>query len=350
MIMMERTTSDEEAFQDSRTKLMGMLGGFWITQLLHVAANLGIADLLKNGPQSTEQLSIECNAHPQALYRLLRTLASIGVFEEDENSNFRLTPLAKPLVSDVPGSVRPLALWGGSKWSWRTWADLGYSVNTGLPAFEHIYGMGQFDYQAQNPEMDDLFNDVMTVFTYNDQNELNDAYDFAGSETVVDVGGGKGALIAAVLRANPNMRGLLFDLPAVVETAKDALNGYGVADRCQLVAGSFFEEIPTGGDVYILKHIIHDWNDETSIQILKKCREAMKSDSRLLIVERQIPLGNNEGFPAKLFDIAMLIFLHGKERTVSEYQALLTASGLRFTRVIETGSSMDTAIIESVVS
>ncbi len=319
-----------------RDALTQLLLGYRYSISIYVAAKLGIANLLKDGPSSCDELARACGASPGALYRMLRVLASAGVFAEDEQGRFTLTPSAGLLQSGVPGSMRAWAILNGELW-WRPWAELLYSVKTGKPAFNHIYGMGQFEYLAQNSGIAEIFNGTMASLTALAATALISAYDFSEIKTIVDVGGGNGALVAAMLKATPSMRGVLFDLPSVIEEARRVIEAEGVAGRCELVAGNFFKSVPSGGDAYILKYILHDWDDEHAITILKNCHSAMRERERLLVVEQLIPPGNEPSM-TKLLDLNMLVLLTGRERTEAEYRALFASAGFRMTRVIPTQS------------
>jgi hypothetical protein len=330
---------------DSPKTLMGrMVGGYRATQMVYVAAKLGIADLLVAGPRSAQELALATGAHAPSLYRLLRTLSSLGVFAEDESERFALTPLAQLIRSDTRDSLRPFVLSYGEPWWWESWGNLLHSVQTGETAFDHLHGMGFFDYLEQDPEAAEIFNANMTAMTGLEAQGIVAAYDFDGIETLVDIGGGHGELLTGILRAHPGMRGVLFDQPRVIEGAKDHLDRL-IADRCELVAGSFFESIPDTGDAYILKDIIHDWDDESALRILRNCHSAIAGRARLLLIERVIPPGN-EAAAGKMVDINMLVLTGGSERTDEEYRRLLEAAGFELSRIVPTRSG--TSVIESL--
>jgi hypothetical protein len=309
--------------------------GFRATQLVYIAAKLGLADLLESGPQQAAALAAALGAHPRALYRLLRALASLGLFAETPDGRFELTPLADLLRSDVPGSVRPLALLYGDPWVWSAYGEALYSVMTGLPAFERAHGQMLFDYLQRHPQAAATFDRGMTAYSEQEAAAVLGAYHFPDTAVVIDVGGGAGALLASILSAYPRARGVLFEQSSVIDRARDVIARAGVSDRCILEAGSFFERVPAGGDVYLLKSILHNWDDARSVAILGHCRSVMRPDSKLLIVERVVPEGN-EPSEAKLFDINMLVMLGGLERTPSEYRAILGDAGFELTRVVPT--------------
>jgi ubiquinone/menaquinone biosynthesis C-methylase UbiE len=307
-----------------------------LSAALYVAAKLGIAVLLADGAKGSEDLAQATGTHPHSLYRVLRLLASQGVFAEVESRRFALTPLATLLRADVPGSLRALAIRTGGL-DWRPWGALLHSVRTGTPAFDHVYGMSLFAYLAQDAEAAQVFNDTMTMFTQRNTAAVVGAYDFSAVGTIVDVGGGHGALMAAILEASPRTRGILVDLPAVIEGARRQITARGLHPRCELVAGDFFESVPVGGDAYILKWIIHDWDDERAITILRNCHRAMVPGGRLLLVEALIPFDNEPHF-GKSADVTMLAFTGGMERTEAEYRVLLDSAGFVLTRIIPTDS------------
>lgn len=326
-------------------QMLQMLNGLLITQLIYVAATLGIADLLKDGPKSSDELARLVEAHPRALYRVLRALASIGIFAENEKGRFELTPLAALLQEGVPGSLRSYAMMRGETWYWQPFGELLHSVKTGQTAFAHVHGMGHFDYFDQNAEAAVLFNEAMTNLTKPHTAAVVAAYDFSAITRIVDVGGGRGALLATILKVYPHTRGALFDLPAVIEDARDSSEMEDLADRCDFISGDFFGSVPGGADAYILKSVIHDWDDDRAVAILRNCRNAMTSEAKLLLVEREVASGN-EPSPAKLVDITMLTIAGGLERTAVEYEALLNEAGLELTKIIPTPHKM--IIIEAV--
>jgi hypothetical protein len=325
--------------------LLHMIHGSKITQLLSVVAKLGIADLLRDGPKHSEELAQAVGAHPRTLYRVLRALASLGVFAEDQAQCFHLTPLANLLRAEVPESLRALAIVYGEEWIWHAEGALLYSVRTGKAAFHHVHGMSPFDYYRQHAEAAAGFNAAMTSVSGHEFAAIIAAYDFAGMATIVDVGGGHGALLAEILKTYPHMRGILFDLPAVVESAQPLLEAAGITARCTRVAGDFFQTLPGGGDAYILKRVIHDWDDAPAAAMLTQCRRAMPAHSRLLLMERVIPPGNAPSL-GKLGDITMLLHYGGLERTEAEYRGLLEVAGFTLVRIIPTQAPL--SIIEGV--
>jgi hypothetical protein len=326
--------------------LLQMVTGYWVAQSIYAAAKLGIADLLTTGARSFEELASTTAANPQALFRLLRALASVGIFAETEPGWFTLTPLAEFLRSDVPGSLRDVSIMMGDPEHYSSWGNIMHSLMTGKSAFEDLYLMNAFQYFSQNPLPAAIFDRAMTSFSSMENDAVVGAYDFAAMSHIVDVAGGHGSLLTTILQANPHTEGTLFDQPDVIARAKSAIAQHPVSDRCQLVSGSFFESVPAEADAYLLKHIIHDWDDERSIAILKACHQAMTASSKLLIIEAVIPPGNVPSV-GKLLDINMLVMCPGgKERTEAEYQQLFAAAGFKLTRVIPTNSVV--SIVEGI--
>lgn len=311
-----------------------MLTGYWSTQCLYVAAKLGIADLLITGPRTAEELAVVTSTHAPSLYRLLRGLASLGVFAEVEGKKFTLTPLAECLRSDSPSSQRALAIMSGEE-HYKAWGELLYSVQTGKTAFDMLYGMPVFDFLSKHEEQAKNFDAAMVGVHGRETSAMTDAYDFSKFGVLADVGGGNGSLLTTVLKKNPRLKGMLYDLPGVTERAKASLQAAGVLDRCQVIGGSFFESVPAGADAYLMRHIIHDWDDEKCITILKNIHSVIKPDGKLLVVEGVIPPGNDPNF-GKLLDLTMLTIPGGKERTEEEYRELFAAGGFKLTRIVPT--------------
>ncbi len=329
--------------------LSQLLRGSLVTQLICVIATLGIADLLKASARSSTDLAATVGADPQALYRVLRALASLGIFAETEPGWFTMTPLAEPLQSDVPGSLRGSAMVYGARWFWQPCGELLYSVQTGQPAFDHVHHQALFAYLDQSAEAAASFNAHQTNMTSLDVEAILTAYRFAEFQTVVDVGGGHGALATAIAQACPQTTVIVFDQPAVVAGARQRLQAEAGVERCRFVAGDFFESVPAGGDAYVLKDIIHDWDEDRAVAILRNCHQAMRHHSgnsvRLLLIEKVIPPGNTP-FAGKFTDITMLLIAGGRERTAAEYQALLAQAEFRLTRIVPTRSPA--SVIEAV--
>lgn len=317
-----------------QARLAQMLSGYWTSQCLYVAAKLELPDQLFDGPKTAEQLAHAAGVHAPSLYRLLRALASLGVFAEDEQHRFRLTPLAEPLRKNVPGSQWAWAVMMGDE-HYACWGRLFDTVRTGELAFDKLYGSPVFDYLSQHPDKAAIFDEAMVSIHGPETAAMLDAYDFAGIRTLADVGGGNGSLLTVVLKRHPRLNGLLYDLPGVIERARQNLGAAGVADRCQTAAGNFFESVPAGADAYLMRHIIHDWTDEQCQTILRNIRQVIPRDGRLLVVEFVIPPGN-EPFFGKLLDLNMMLIPGGKERTEAEYRDLFASAGFRLTRIMPT--------------
>ena len=319
-----------------------MIFGKWVAMALSVAAKLRVADALAAGPKAVTELAADTHTHPPSLYRVLRALASVGVFAEDSDGRFRQTPLSEVLRSDVPGSMRAVADYCGADWSWRPWGHLLETVRTGRTAFDDVFGEQAFDYLAKHPPESAVFNEGMTGFSMQESPAVADAYDFSPFGTVVDVGGGHGHLLCTILERHPGPRGVVFDSPHVVAGATPRIAEAGLADRCRAEGGDFFSSVPAG-DAYLMKHIIHDWADDKATAILRNCRNAAGPGAKLVLVEMVIPPGNGPS-PGKLLDLEMLVIASGKERTEAEYADLLAGAGWKLTRVVPTKSP--TSVIE----
>lgn len=325
-------------------QLTQMITGYWTSQAIYAAAKLEIADMLKDGPRCVDDLATSTSTHTDALYRLLRALASVGIFAESKQRTFSLTPLAERLRSDVPGSQRALALMNGED-MYRAWGEVLYSVQTGKRAFDKVFGEPIFDFLSQHPAKAQIFDEAMTGIHGREAAVVLDAYDFTGINTLADIGGGNGSNISAILQKHPSMKGILYDLPHVIERAKQHVEAAGVLSRCQLRDGDFFKSVPAGANAYLLRHIIHDWDDDKSLAILRNCHTVMPQGGKLLVIESVIPPGN-EPFAGKLLDLAMLLVPGGKERTAEEYKVLYEAAGFQFTKIVPT--SMEVSVVEGV--
>jgi SAM-dependent methyltransferase len=320
-----------------------VFGGAWIAQGIAVTAELGIADLLTAGPRNLHELAAATNSRAEALYRLLRALASVGIFAEESDGRFALTPLAELLRTDGSNSQRAWAMLMGAEFH-AAWGELLHSAQTREPGFQKRFRMPFFEYMLKHPERHDVYDEAMTIVHGRETEPMLDAYDFKNCRTVVDVGGGKGLLLAALLRRYRDVQGILFDLPAVAERTRAIALGSDIQNRCRVVGGDFFEAVPRDADAYLLRHIVHDWEDAEAVRILRNCREAMSPEGKVLVVEMLIPPGNAPGF-GKWLDLMMLL-VGGRERTFEEYTALFSAAGLRLDRVIPT--SAEVYVLEGV--
>ncbi len=323
--------------QPPNARLMQFITGHWVAAAVHTAAKLGLADQLGDGPQSSDEIASAVGAHGPSVYRLLRALTALGLFDEVEPGRFGLNEVGELLQTDHPRSMRSMALFQGADPHWRGWGAFPHSVTTGEPAFEHVHGMGFFDYCQIDPAFSEAFNGAMTGMSAAASEAVVAAYDFGGIEKLVDVGGGHGYLLTRILQRHPELRGVVCDLPHVVEGAKTAIETAGLSDRCELLGVDFFESIPPG-DAYIAKNIIHDWDDEHALKILQQMRAAMQGDGKVLLVEAVITDDNSRSM-AMLMDLEMLHATHGgRERTEAEFAELFQAAGLRLNRIVETTS------------
>jgi len=320
--------------------------GYWIARLVHVAAKLRLADLLKGGPRTLDDLATAADVQPLALYRLLRALASVGVFAESKGRRFKLTPLAATLQTGVPGSMHGWALMINENWGWDAWKELLHGVKTGEVPFIKAHRVPIFDYLEKHPEELEVFGESMSSLSRTENPAIAAAYKFSGVRTLVDVGGGHGSLLATILKANPRLMGVLFDQGSVIARAENDqhVTAKGIAERCRLESGSFFETVPKGCDAYIMKYILHDWSDEECVKILRNCRAAMNEKGKVLVVDNVITPGNDPSW-GKLLDIQMLI-IGGRERTKEEFAGLFAAARLKLTRVVPTKCPL--SIVEGI--
>lgn len=316
--------------------MLQIITGFWISRAVYVIAKLGIPDLLQSGPKSVDELAKATETHTPVLFRILRALASAGIVKRESDGRFALTPLSETLVTGVPGSMRWFMVSELGQEHYPAWGNLMHSVKTGEIAFDNHFGMDIWAYFKQNPEDAAVFNDSMSGMTAAVNEAITSLYDFSPFDKVIDIGGGHGGLITSILQQNPKAKGLLFDAPQVIEGARPRLEQAGMADRCEAEAGDFFKAVPAGGDVYVMKWIIHDWEDEKAIAILKNCRSQMQPNGRLIVVDCVVPEGDQPDF-SKTFDLNMLVMTGGKERTEAEFDQLFAAAGFKLLRVIPTG-------------
>ena len=321
-----------------RQELFSLTQGFKTTQALYVAAKLGVADHLQQGPRKAKALAKEIGANPKALYRLLRHLAAIGIFSKDESGKFGLTPLGELLRTDNPESMRYGVIFTGEE-NYKAAGNLLHAVRTGETAFDNLYGKGHFDWLAEHADSSSTFNKAMAQSLRRLRNPV-ESYDYSGKHLLVDVGGGRGDLISSVLVANPSMKGILYDLPQGSAEARSVLKAKGVENRCSIKNGSFFDSIPTGGDVYVMSRILHDWPDDKVATILGNCRQAIKEDGTLLIRDNVLS-DSGERPDSTQLDLTMLIMTGGEERTESEWRSLLQSSGFALARVYKKEGQLD---------
>jgi SAM-dependent methyltransferase len=324
--------------QDPANAIRRLIDGYQVSQAIHVAATLGIADLLADACRTSDELAALTATHAPTLYRMLRALASADVLRELDGHRFELTPIGECLRSDVGDSITGWAAFIGTRSHWEAWSDLQHSVRTGENAFRHVHGIDPWTYRSTRPEEGAVFDRAMRSLSRRANAALLAAYDFRRFRTIVDVGGGNGGLIAAVLGAYPDMHGVLFDQPHVIAAAPALLEQAGVADRCRIVEGNFFESVPDGADACLLRAVIHDWDEEDAVRILTVVRRALRSDAILLLIEHLIG-PPNEGRDAKFSDLNMLVAPGGRERTREEFEVLLAESDFRLSRVLHAGSN-----------
>jgi hypothetical protein len=313
--------------------LLQMIVGKWVSSMISTVAHFAIADHLESGPKTINELAALTKTNQRALYRLLRAAASFGIFIELEDGRFAQTPLSEPLRSNATPCVRNLAMMLRDEFHVNSWQELPWVVETGRPASFKLYGKPMFDYLSEDPSRAVNFNNAMTDMS-SDSAALASAYDFSVFGHLVDMAGGHGMLLAAILEQTPKLRGTLFELPYIIEQAKKAPLLAPFAGRCEFAAGSFLESVPPA-DAYIMKHIIHDWDDERSIRILSNCRKAIRPGGKLLIADQVLPPRNEPGI-GKLMDLEMMVLPGGLERTAEEWRELFTASGFKLERIIPT--------------
>lgn len=328
-------------------RLMQLITGHWVAAAVYAAAKLRLADHLQDGPKTSDQLAQAVGGHPSSIYRVMRALATLGVFQESDGKRFSLTEVGQLLRSDHPQSMRSMALFQGAEPHWKGWGSFLYSAQTGKPAFEHVHGRPFFEYCKTDREFAEAFNGAMTAMSATLTEPICDEYDFSGIRRLVDVGGGHGYLLSRILKHYPQLSGVVFDLPEVVEGAKKTIAREGLSERCEVAGGSFFESVPSG-DAYIAKNIIHDWDDEHALKILKNMRQAMTGKGKVLLVEIVITPQTSRTMGV-MIDLEMLHATHGgRERTRDEFKALFGSAGLALHRVIELRSGIN--VLEAVAA
>jgi hypothetical protein len=326
--------------------LMQMMMAKMASQCLTVVANLSVADQLAGGAASTAELAEKVGANPDGLYRVLRALAALGIFRELPGRRFENNEVSALLRGDVPHSLRAMVRWLNAPCSWQAWGRLDHSVKTGKPSFDEVHGQQVFAYFREHEDAGRVFNEAMTAGSGLVAETVAKSYNFSGCETIVDVGGGHGALLNAIVSHHEGPRGIVFDLPEVVEGASEILIAGGHADRIDTAAGDFFEGVPGDADVYLMKHIIHDWSDEHCVRILDNCRRAMKPGGRVLVID-QVVSDAPEAAMGKMLDLEMLVMTDGgRERTEAEFAALFERAGLELARIVRTESFV--CLIEGV--
>ena len=325
--------------EQAAADLLRMIDAFKISQAIHVAAVLGVADRISAGVCGTDDIADAVGADRGAMYRLLRALAAIGVLREDGHRRFLLTPMGECLCSGADLPVGQHAILMGQPYYWQAWGHLLHSVKTGENAFRAVHGTSNWEYREQHPAQNAIFNAAMTANSRRVDRAIVHACDFSRYPRIADIGGGQGSLLSAILTACPGVRGVLFDQPHVIATAAHLLSSAAVADRCEFVGGSFFDGVPAGCAAYVMKFILHDWDDADAIRILQGCRRAMPAGATLFVIERLIGPPNEEPL-AKLSDLNMLVVPGGRERTRDEFAALFGAAGLRLVDVVATAAGV----------
>jgi len=321
-------------------KIIELSSAYILSRSIHVAASMKLADYFIEKPYSIDKLADKINVNSDALYRLFRLLASHNIFYESEHRVFSITPLAELLTSAHPESLQAwLAFHDGDENRWRSYGNMEYSIRTGEPVFNHLFGSGFFDVLAKDPTKSEAFDEGMRNISEKEELEISSSFDFSHYANIMDIGGGKGGLLKAIIQNNPVIHGILFDLPHAQIPAELYLAENGLADRVSFEPGSFFDEISSGSDLYILKRILHDWDDQQCIKILANCRKAMKKHTKLLIIEAIVEPGNKSNI-IKEIDLAMLLLFGGKERTQNEWDLLLHAAGLQCVSVHKTSSML----------
>jgi ubiquinone/menaquinone biosynthesis C-methylase UbiE len=341
----ESPVQDEQQQQQTTQHVFQLATGYIVSTALQAAVQLRIADLLADGPRSTADLARECNVSEDSLYRVLRALASAGVFEEIDSRQFRLNPPAAMLRSDVPGSLYDMVRWISSPFHLRVYSEAMHAIKTGEPAAKKATGMDVFEYFSKNPELSSIFNNAMTSFSAAVVPAALEVYDFSGIRVLVDVAGGHGGVLTGILERFPSMRGILCDLEHVIAGARKRIASIGMQDRVECVTVDIFAAVPEGGDAYVMKHIIHDWDDERAGTILRNIRKVLPKNGRVILLESVLAPGNAPDL-GKLIDLEMLMMPGGRERTADEFRALFAANGFELTRIVPTKSPL--SVVEAV--
>jgi hypothetical protein len=345
-VMTTSSTADAPPQVDPAQIIFQIGTGYVLSAALQTAVKLGVADLMAAGPRSTSDLAAATGTNEDALYRTLRALAMVGLFQEVDGRRFALTP-ASDLLRQDRRALYSMALWITSPFHFRVYANMLDAVRTGTPASEKTIGMPMFEYLSRDTELSEIFNNAMTAFSETVAPAVLEVYDFSDVGVLVDVAGGHGGILTSILHKYPKMRGILMDIDHVVAGARPKISGMNLQDRCEAVAGDFFKAVPSGGDAYIMKHIIHDWDDERASVILKNIRAALAGNpqGKLILLEAVIQPGSGPDL-MKLMDLEMLMMPGGRERTADEFRALFARSGFEMTRIVKTQSLLN--VIEGV--
>lgn len=325
-------------------KVLEILFGAWASSAVSALAKLGVPDHLDSGPKTVAELAAATGSKEDLLYRLMRATASVGILSEGPDGKFSQTPMSAVLRKDGRPRLRHIAMFNSDEWHVRGWGKLDETVRTGERKVEEICGMPMFEFFPKNPEIGATFHHAMTDMSTLEAQPVADAYDFSGIGTLMDVAGGHGLLLATVLARYPGMKGIVYEMPSVVDSAAGGPTE-PVKDRVTFVKGNMFESVPAGADAYMMKYIIHDWPDDVCIGILKRCRAGVNPGGKLLVVDAVVPLGG-EFHMSKMMDLEMMLFPGGKERTEAEFRALFAASGWKVTRIVPTVTHL--SIVEGV--
>jgi hypothetical protein len=346
MATLETATVMRPQAQDVE-RVMQLAMGMGITAALQPIVRIGVPDVLANGPLAVSEIAAKTDSNPDALYRVMRLLASVGVFTESPGRVFALTPVSELVRSDVPGSMRNMVLWVSNRFHFRVWSEMAHSIKTGQPAVEKVCGQSCFDAIFADPEVAYDFNTAMSGFSRQIAPVLLDSYDFSAIGTLMDIAGGHGAILCEVLNKYPKMNGILFDLPNVIQEANCHICSLKLEDRCQTLAGDFFKGIPAGADAYYMQHILHDWADEPALKILGHVHHALegRKDGRLIVVESLLR-EDSAPSPAKWLDLEMLLMPGGRERTEKEWRDLFARANFEITRIVPF-KGMDSGVIEA---
>jgi hypothetical protein len=342
---MSEQKSSSAAGPPPHIEIIQMASAIWTARAVYVAARLGLADILSNGPLTADEIAEKCGAHAHSTHRLLRALSSRGLFTEVEPKKYELTGLGAALKTGAPGGARAMVLTIGGDWQWKAWDHFFEAIRTGQPGLRRAFGVGLFEYLAAHPDEGALYDEAMMGFYSAVGPAVVAAYDFSQFKAVADLGGGTGTLLATILKANEKLQGTVFELAYAVPRARQTLESLGLSARCDVMEGDFFKAVPAGRDAYILSHVLHDWNDERTLSILRNCRTAIAQNGKLLIVEAVLPPGDAP-HPGKFMDLLMLTVTGGLERTAEEYGELLAAANFKLTRVVRT--TIPQSVVEAV--
>jgi hypothetical protein len=342
---MSEQTSSGASGPPPHVEIIQMASAIWTARAVYAAARLGLADILSSGPLTADEIAEKCDVDARSTHRLLRALSSRGLFTEVEPKCYALTRAGAALKTGAPGGARAMVLTIGGDWQWKAWNHFFEAIKTGEPGLGKAFGVGLFEYLAAHPDDSAVYDEAMMGFYSAVGPAVVAAYDFSQFKAVVDLGGGTGTLLATILKANERLHGTVFELAYAVPRARQTIQSLGLSARCEVLEGDFFKAVPAERDAYILSHVLHDWNDEQTVSILRNCRAAIPKDGKLLIIEAVLPPGDTP-HPGKLIDLLMLTVTGGLERTAEEYGELLAAANFKLTRVVRT--AIPQSVVEAV--